>query len=90
MPTPSPATALASEAAASFSETSPGSSRAATISLIPARSSATISASPMTVPFFTTRSFARTECAAVAPLASRGGTGPNFMAAPRRRGEAAA
>ncbi len=52
--TPGPATARAISAAALSSETSPGSSRATTMSLIPAASSAATSAGPISVPFFST------------------------------------
>ena len=69
-------------AAAWSSETSPGSSRATTISLTPARSSAAISLAPISVPFLSTRSPWRIECTAVAPSASLTGTAPNFMPPP--------
>ena len=74
-----PATALAISAAALSSDTSPGSSRATTTSLMPAASSAATSAGPISVPFLSTSEPWRMVWTAVAPSASRGGTGPNFM-----------
>ncbi len=68
--TPSPATAAAISAAAASSDTSPGSSRATTISAMPAASSAAISAWPISVPFLSTRPPWRIEWTATAPSAS--------------------
>src|SRR5262245_43640069 len=85
--TPSPATAAAISAAASSSDTSPGSSRATTISATPAARSAAISAGPTTVPFLSTTPALRIECTAMPPSASPTGTGPNFIAqAPSSQG----
>ena len=80
--TPSPVIAAAISAAATSSETSPGSSRATTMSLIPAASSAAASTGPISVPFLSTNVPWRIVCTAVAPIASCGATGPNFMTRP--------
>src|SRR5664279_6661272 len=76
------ATAVAISAAAWSSDTSPGSSRATTISLTPAALRLATSFGPISVPFLSTRSAWRIECTAVAPSASSGATGPNFMPPP--------
>ena len=77
--TASPPKAAAMRAAASSSPTSPASMRATTTSAIPAAFSASISAAPITVPFFRTKPPCRMECTAVAPSACAIGTAPNFM-----------
>ncbi len=51
------------------------------MSLMPAASSAATSAGPISVPFLSTSAPWRMVWTAVAPSASRGGTGPNFMTA---------
>ena len=76
--TPSPATAAAMSAAATSSDTSPGSSRATTISGMPAACNAAISARPITVPFLSTSAAWRMEWTATPPSASAIGTAPNF------------
>ena len=81
--TPSPATASAISAAATSSETSPGSSRATTISLMPAASSAATSAGA------DQRALLEHQAALAdgmhrggADAPPCGGTGPNFMTPP--------
>ncbi|MGY3468467.1 hypothetical protein ACVW0I_005338 [Bradyrhizobium sp. LM6.11] len=66
-------------AAAMSSETSPSSIRTTTTSLMPARSSASISAGPIVVPFFSTSGPWRRVWTVTPPIASLGLAGPNFM-----------
>ncbi len=77
--TPSPAMARAMSPAATSSETSPSSSRTTTISLTPALLSASTSAEPIVVPFFSTSDPWRRVCTVTPPIASAGLAGPNFM-----------
>ena len=79
--TPSPATACAMLAAATSSDTSPSSSRTTTISLTPARVSASTSAGPIVVPFFSTSDPCRRVWTVTPPIASAGAGGTEFHAA---------